>query len=482
MSLRLVPIPFRNLCLPWAFYLVLLLPANVFGWGATGHRVVALIAEDNLTPQAAAAVQSLIGPETLVDVANWPDWIRSDPAWDFAAPWHYVSVPDGKTYEESPKNEDGDVYAKINDFIAVLRDPEASKKDKAIALKWLVHLVGDIHQPLHVGRVEDRGGNEIKCKWFGEDTNLHRVWDSELIDAADLSYTELTAAIERNIKVQVEPGPEPQPMLWLEESQACRDQVYPAPGDKTYETYRYIFEKTALVEQRLMQAGLRLAMTLNYALGDADIWNRMPNDLHWVRNSAEYVVLCQQTYAAAIERLDEMRSMGLLTGHWGVSLDADETLLDNSLEAKERAGKPFNVDSWHDWCRRAEAPAVPGAVAFVKRVKELGGIVAVVSNRSVEVQVPTETNLRNLGMDFDVVLLKSDTSTKDPRWVQIANGVNGLPPVKLVMFVGDNILDFPGMSQELRETPDDPHFAEFGQKYFLLPNPVYGSWLGKPRR
>ncbi len=482
MNPQPITVSFRNCRLRWALCLALLLPVHAFGWGATGHRVIALIAEENLTPQAEAAVQAIIGPETLVDVANWPDWIRSDPAWGFSAPWHYVNVPDGMAYDESTANPAGDVYAKINDFIAVLRDPGTSIEDKAVALKWIVHLVGDIHQPLHAGRAEDRGGNSIKCTWFGEETNLHRIWDSEIIDATKLSYTELSDAIQRMVTVEIESGPEPEPMLWLEESRACAVQAYTPPGDGASGTYRYIFDNTSLVEQRLLQAGLRLALTLNYALGDTEVWSNMPNGLHWVRNSAEYTALCHQVYADATRRLDDMKAAGELSGNWTVAIDADETLLDNSLEAKERAGKKFNVEDWHAWCRRAEAPAVPGATEFVQRVKALGGVVAVVSNRSVKVQAATEANLRSLGMYVDVVLLKSDTSDKTPRWDILEKGETGLPPLRLVMFVGDNIYDFPGMSQDPPAAEDASFFSEFGRKYFLLPNPVYGSWLGTPRR
>jgi len=247
-------------------FLVLTAP-SLLAWGPTGHRVVGQIATMHLTPQTAAALQDLIGPASLADVSNWADWIRSDPAYDFTSSWHYVNLPDGVSYAEAEPLPEGDAYAKILDFIKVLKDDAASKADKALAIKWLTHLIGDIHQPLHAGHLDDLGGNRIRCVWFGEPCNLHQIWDSKIIDATHLSYTELADKINRNTAVKIEAGPEPEPDQWLEESLKYRATAYQAPEASTGGTYRYIFEHSDLVEQRLTQAGRRLALTLNYALG-----------------------------------------------------------------------------------------------------------------------------------------------------------------------------------------------------------------------
>lgn len=162
----------------------------------------------------------------------------------------------------------------------------------------------------------------------------------------------------------------------------------------------------------------------------------------------------------------------------------DETVLDNSLEAKERRGAAFRMDVWQDWCRRVEAPAVPGSVAFVRRVKELGGKVAIVSNRSVVVQEATEANLEKLGVPFDVVSLKEEDDEKEPRWELVESGTAkpGLDAFEIVMYFGDTIKDFPELIQELATEGKAEDFTDFGRKYFVFPNPVYGSYAKNPKR
>ncbi|WP_269522975.1 S1/P1 nuclease [Coraliomargarita parva] len=239
-----------------------------FAWGPTGHRVVAQIAEEHLSPQAKAAVESLIGPASLVDVANWADEVRADPSYNYASSWHYVNLPDGVAYEHARKHPDGDIYGKILELIKVLQNPDTPRAEKAEALKWLVHFTGDIHQPLHAGYQKDLGGNLVTCTWFGEPSNIHAIWDSKLIEATHLSYTELSASIERNAVVKVESGPAPKPERWLQESLQYRKVAYQIPGEGKSGTYRYIFEHTDLMKQRLRQAGLRLALTLDYVLAE----------------------------------------------------------------------------------------------------------------------------------------------------------------------------------------------------------------------
>lgn len=458
--------------------------ASAFAYGPTGHRVVARIAENHLTPAAKMGVQNLLGDESLVDVSNWADFIKSDPNWRYADTWHYINYDDGETYEESEKNPKGDAYVKTVEFIETLRDPAASKEDKVIALKFLVHLVGDLHQPLHVGRGEDRGGNDIDAEWFGHDTNMHRIWDSELIESNDYSFSEYAESIDQRFHPKIEKGPKPDVMLWVDEAADVREIAYTVPEASYGGTYRYIYDNRAVVEEQLKKGGLRLALTLNYIFDDTDSWQDMPLALHWFRNSAEYKAIAYQTYADATEELEALVASGSLEGvDWAVSLDADETVLDNSLHEKERAGEPFNSKDWIEWCRREEAPAIPGSVAFIKRVKELGGKVAIVSNRSVQVQKATEANLRKLGVDFDVVLLKDKVSDKQPRWDLVEQGKakKGLGPQRIVMWFGDNIHDFPGASQALAGESADA-FELFGKRYFVFPNPTYGSWVKTDRK
>lgn len=204
----------------------------------------------------------------------------------------------------------------------------------------------------------------------------------------------------------------------------------------------------------------------------------LPNDVRWVRISAEYRALTHQAYQVAAERLPEL-SRNLAAQSWAVILDADETVLDNSEYQRRRAlvDSGFTPATWAMWVNERAAPAVPGAVEFTRRVHALGGRVVIVTNRSVEQCDATRVNLRSVSIDADVVLCQpAGEGDKNPRFQRVQDGtaVSGVPPLSVVAWVGDNILDFPGMSQSARTDPRA--LAEFGKRYFILPNPMYGSW------
>jgi 5'-nucleotidase (lipoprotein e(P4) family) len=200
----------------------------------------------------------------------------------------------------------------------------------------------------------------------------------------------------------------------------------------------------------------------------------------WTRSSAEHRALFLQVYGAArahVEREAERRP----GGGWAVVLDADETVIDNSLYQleRERAGLPFDGPSWQAWTKRREALPQPGAQAFLARVRELGGRIAIVTNRTESECPDTQAVFRAHGLVYDVMLCKPDggPSDKNPRFEAVAGGTTpaGLPPLEVVAFVGDNIQDFPRLGQAIRNEADSA-FAAFGARYFVLPNPMYGSW------
>ncbi len=211
--------------------------------------------------------------------------------------------------------------------------------------------------------------------------------------------------------------------------------------------------------------------------------SHLPNEVHWMRNSAEHRATLLQTYRLAGEVLAAMAA-DLEPGTWAVALDADETVIDNSLYEKEQAalGQGYEPDSWAAWVARKEAPPLPGALGFLARVRELGGKIAIVTNRK-HIQCPdTEANFRSASIPFDVILCRQpDKPRKEERWQQVEQGTatEGLPPLKIVMWLGDNINDFPDLNQELRNRPEAA-FERFGLEYFVLPNPMYGSWEDNP--
>lgn len=244
------------------FILFMFLAIQASSWGLTGHRVVGEVAEQYLSKKAAKQVKKILGTESLADVANWMDFIKSEPSYDFMGPWHYCTIPDGKTYAEAGTPEEKDIIWALDKFKKELMSDTTSLETKQIALKSLVHLVGDIHQPLHVGNGNDRGGNDIRIKYFWANSNLHRIWDSGMIDEQNLSYTEWVNKINHPSAAQVEAWQKDTVLDWANESMALRPSVYDI-GDSDNLTYRYNYDHLAQVELRLLQAGIRLAGLLN---------------------------------------------------------------------------------------------------------------------------------------------------------------------------------------------------------------------------
>lgn len=247
------------------FLLAALLQASgAWAWGQIGHRTAGEIASQFLSPAAEAAVIDVLGTETLARASTWPDFMRSDPSafWqETARPWHYVTVPEDKRYEDVGAPPQGDAYTALLRFGETLQNPEAARAEKQLALRFAVHIIADLHQPLHVGNGTDRGGNDFELTFFGEATNLHRLWDSQLIGRMELSYTELAEWLLDDIDAaRFMEWNEPDPHVWMAESAAIRDQIYP---EERGLSWRYGYRWNATVEQRLAQAGVRTAAWLN---------------------------------------------------------------------------------------------------------------------------------------------------------------------------------------------------------------------------
>ncbi len=209
----------------------------------------------------------------------------------------------------------------------------------------------------------------------------------------------------------------------------------------------------------------------------------VPASVRWSRASAEHRAIFLEVYRAATMQL-ERRASGLPAGSWAVVLDGDETTLDNSPYEQERArlGLGYTSESWMGWVERNAATALPGAVGFTARARALGGHVIIVTNRDEAVCPETRRTLARVGVLADLVLCAPHgVSDKNPRFQAIANGTASpsLPPMRVIVWVGDNIEDFPRHGQDVRFSPDSA-FDKFGISYFLVPNPMYGSWEENP--
>ncbi len=232
-----------------------------FGWGVTGHRAIGLVAEKHLSAKAKKKLKLLMGQESLAMMSTWMDEVRSDSSYNYTADWHWVTIETGKNYSDSPKNPNGDVIMTLERLIAELKTKKLDRKREIEYIKMIVHLVGDIHQPLHVGCCDDRGGNSVKVKWFRNETNLHSVWDSNMIDDTKLSYTELAGALEEPTAEVLARWRKASVRDWATESMTCRKQVY-AVGDGNL-SFKYSYKNLDAVKLRLEQAGIRLAGVLN---------------------------------------------------------------------------------------------------------------------------------------------------------------------------------------------------------------------------
>ncbi len=239
-------------------------PSSAFAWGQIGHRVTGAIGEPLLNRHAAREVRAILGNETLAEAATWPDEMRSNPNvfWQTTAnPWHYVTVPARRSYPDVGAPTEGDAMTALSQFAATLSDRTASPEAKQLALRFTVHIIGDLHQPLHAGNGADHGGNDVRVRLFREPTNLHAVWDSGLIDQRQLSYTEFTALLSRRITPTLRrEWVEPNALVWIGESAALRDSLYPSNDELSWD---YVYQSRETLDTRLMQAGVRMAAYLN---------------------------------------------------------------------------------------------------------------------------------------------------------------------------------------------------------------------------
>ena len=242
------------------FIIILVTATVLLGWGKTGHRVIGIIAEENLSSEAKAEITKLFGHTDLARVGNWADEIKSDPAWKHANDWHYCTVLEGQEYR-GPE-DGGRAVQKVTEFSKLLKQETLGDKDRKDVLRFIIHIVGDLHQPLHVGNGTDKGGNDVKVTWFGEDTNLHRVWDSQLIDHMQYSYTEYAQQIQLGMTAEDKAAlMDPTILNFVHSSRAAHPQVY-AIGDGKL-SWPYVYKNRELMEDRLLQAGFHLAAILN---------------------------------------------------------------------------------------------------------------------------------------------------------------------------------------------------------------------------
>ncbi|MGB0836830.1 MAG: S1/P1 nuclease [Flavobacteriaceae bacterium] len=237
--------------------------ASVTFWGANGHRAVGEIAQRNLSEKASKKVDEILNGHSLAFASTYADEIKSDDRYDAFYTWHYVNFEHGEKYDAATANPKGDLIQGINKCVEVLKDPKSSMEDQQFYLKMLTHLIGDLHQPLHVGHGSDKGGNDVKVKWFYKNSNLHTVWDSKMISSYGMSYSELCDNVDQLSDAQKANIQSGVLMDWVYESQNLAEKVYAScnPGDNL--SYEYMYEYFPILRTQLQKGGLRLASVLN---------------------------------------------------------------------------------------------------------------------------------------------------------------------------------------------------------------------------
>ncbi|NVJ87925.1 MAG: S1/P1 nuclease [Flavobacteriaceae bacterium] len=254
------------------FKLLLIIPFLLFAsptheevdfWGQNGHRVTGKIAENHLSRKTKRKINKLLKGESLAFVSTYADEIKSDREYRKFSPWHYVNFPIAGEYDPKERNENGDIIYGINFCIKTLKDENSSTEDKVFYLKMLVHLMGDLHQPLHIGRAEDKGGNDIQLRWFNEGTNLHSVWDTKMIESWNMSYLELANNAKELSKEEIKELQQGSVIDWMYDTRKITQKVYNSAKSGEKLSYRYSYLYFPIVREQLQKGGIRLAKVLN---------------------------------------------------------------------------------------------------------------------------------------------------------------------------------------------------------------------------
>ena len=234
-------------------------PLYFFGWGAEGHQMVAEIAKKKLNPGVEQKVQKYLGSKSFKEAAVWMDEIKSDHTFDYMKPWHFANIEKGAIYQ---KPKEGDIVSELEAVIAELKNYKSMKEEDVNKdLKILFHLCGDMVQPLHVGYGSDKGGNSYKVTYNGKETNLHHVWDSDIIKSQNIT-------VESCLKKTATWGPDQiaivqkvDVMYWMNDSRSFLTEVYTIQNNAI--SADYIKLNGEIIEKQITKGGLRLAAVLN---------------------------------------------------------------------------------------------------------------------------------------------------------------------------------------------------------------------------
>ena len=236
---------------------------SIINWGSTGHRALAEVASFYLTENTKNKINEILDGETIVTASMYADDIKSDSRYDEYYNWHFINMELDEDYEDTVPSEKGDVFIAINKCIDILESDSVTDSEKSFYLKLLIHFIGDLHQPMHIGRYEDRGGNRVYVKWFGRNSNLHRVWDSEMINGYNMSYSELAKNLPTPEKLEIE-FERDDLIDWVNDIHSYTRNIYKDVSNGDNLGYEYQYKNFPTVKDLILKGGLRLAAVLNY--------------------------------------------------------------------------------------------------------------------------------------------------------------------------------------------------------------------------
>ncbi|MCM1515859.1 MAG: S1/P1 nuclease [Paraprevotella sp.] len=238
--------------------------AETYAWGQKGHDVTCTIASRHLSKKARKQIHRLLDGRSMVYWSNWLDNASHTPQYSYTKTWHYKNVDDGMAYENAPTEPQGDVVAALRKLMHELSDAKVDDAQKTLALKMFIHLVGDLHQPMHMGHKTDLGGNLWTVCFFGKDTNLHSVWDTDVLESGHKwSHTEWAEELDRVDNMEMQQICQGTLDDWAQETQRLAVEIYGATPQYSNLSYDYLAQWTPCAETQLLRGGLRLAYLLN---------------------------------------------------------------------------------------------------------------------------------------------------------------------------------------------------------------------------
>ena len=255
--------------------LLFYLPLKAMCWGQLGHRIVAQIADSYLTVKTKAEIKKILGTESIAMASNWADFVKSDTAFKYLDTWHYINFDKDLSYDQVKqvlRKDTGavkDAYGAIMFLSKELKKKNLPLSKKQMDLRLLIHIVGDVHQPLHVSPVGSTGGNDIKLQWFGQSSNLHRVWDSDLIEGQQLSYTEYSTYLNHTTTAQRKALQSQPVSKWLYDSYVIAQKLHNEFTENNPRLgYRYNYDHIQTLNEQLLNGGIHLAGLLNQVFGN----------------------------------------------------------------------------------------------------------------------------------------------------------------------------------------------------------------------